>query len=786
MTVYPLPDFGLSDDMICIFDTTLFVAIDANTYWWSELTKPNDTISNIDSLSVNPLVTSSYIIHGTDSNTCYNEDTVEVWVNPQPILSTSAVPDSICLKDSAVLTTIGAQSYWWAKSDSPGDTISILSSWKTTFDSTTTMIIIGTDSNTCVNTDTLTLTINPLPALDSIIGSRFICPFDDSIDYSMANFTIGSYYDWTVTGGTLATGQGTDSIKIAWDSTGSALVTVVETNKFGCISDTIKFPVNININWTPAAPVGPDTLCWFDRDSVVYSAVFTFGANYYWHIQGGTILSGDSTWQVIVRWDSLGTGYLTFDEENVTIDTVCFNPADTLWVTLTPSPSPKLILGDFQVCVNDSAFIYTVSDTAGATYILIINGGYIAAGDSTNVITVNWDSAGTWRMSVFEINQYGCVGDTIDTIVNVYMNPTPAGIFGNIAVCAPDSLTVAYWVNGSAGSTFEWIVSGGVISGQGNDSITVDWNLPGVGTLKVVEQSADSCFSDTLELSIVLDNPILSIEVVTDEYLDDKDILIKWVIINDVHFNGSFNLLRKPKHVDSLWILIAAITKTYFEDEGLPTSMYSYDYKIVAINACGKMVASAMHNSILLLDPKDSKVPNEINLSWNNYLNWPLGVDRYEVWRMLDDEQEYTLYLSAGLDTIQTYVNATDGYHHCYRIKAYEYGDTTTSWSNELCMDFDHLINIPNAFSPNGDGVNDTWVIENIDLYPDNTLQIFNRWGNIVYNVKSYDNTYRGIRASRDPLSLGLPDGNYYYVLTINTSVENIQKVYKGSVLIMR
>ncbi len=40
---------------------------------------------------------------------------------------------------------------------------------------------------------------------------------------------------------------------------------------------------------------------------------------------------------------------------------------------------------------------------------------------------------------------------------------------------------------------------------------------------------------------------------------------------------------------------------------------------------------------------------------------------------------------------------------------------------------------IPNAFSPNGDGFNDLWIIENIDFYPQVDLKIFDRWGNLVY-----------------------------------------------------
>ncbi|MGV3545722.1 MAG: gliding motility-associated C-terminal domain-containing protein [Pedobacter sp.] len=44
-----------------------------------------------------------------------------------------------------------------------------------------------------------------------------------------------------------------------------------------------------------------------------------------------------------------------------------------------------------------------------------------------------------------------------------------------------------------------------------------------------------------------------------------------------------------------------------------------------------------------------------------------------------------------------------------------------------------------NAFSPDGDGKNDTWEVKNIDAFPDNDLKIFDRSGNLVYRMNSYN-----------------------------------------------
>ena len=79
---------------------------------------------------------------------------------------------------------------------------------------------------------------------------------------------------------------------------------------------------------------------------------------------------------------------------------------------------------------------------------------------------------------------------------------------------------------------------------------------------------------------------------------------------------------------------------------------------------------------------------------------------------------------------------------------------------------------VPDAFSPNGDGVNDNWVIPNISSYPNNQLKIFNRWGAEVYSASPYKNEWTGI--SIHPATIGneLPVSTYYYILDLGTGEE--------------
>jgi gliding motility-associated-like protein len=96
----------------------------------------------------------------------------------------------------------------------------------------------------------------------------------------------------------------------------------------------------------------------------------------------------------------------------------------------------------------------------------------------------------------------------------------------------------------------------------------------------------------------------------------------------------------------------------------------------------------------------------------------------------------------------------------------------------------DSDITIPQAFTPDGDNTNDTFVIPGIENYPKNKLTIYNRWGNEVFFAEGYNNTWNGT-ANRG-IVIGdaqLPTGTYYYILDLNGDGETI---YKGYVYLKR
>ncbi len=89
---------------------------------------------------------------------------------------------------------------------------------------------------------------------------------------------------------------------------------------------------------------------------------------------------------------------------------------------------------------------------------------------------------------------------------------------------------------------------------------------------------------------------------------------------------------------------------------------------------------------------------------------------------------------------------------------------------------------IYNNLTPNDDGINDTFLISGIEKYPDNSVKVFNRWGNLVYEIEGYNNkdkVFKGIANKGGSFNDSeiLPSGTYYYVLTYTVNGKNLRRI---------
>lgn len=108
-------------------------------------------------------------------------------------------------------------------------------------------------------------------------------------------------------------------------------------------------------------------------------------------------------------------------------------------------------------------------------------------------------------------------------------------------------------------------------------------------------------------------------------------------------------------------------------------------------------------------------------------------------------------------------------------------GCVDTTWINLTTKECDPIV--PSEIvTPNGDGINDTWYIDNIKDYPKNKVYIFDRWGQRVYYKEGYDNI-----DGWDVKYIGsnMPVSTYYYVIELEFEKQDTQ-VFKGPVSVLR
>ncbi|WP_347158886.1 gliding motility-associated C-terminal domain-containing protein [Pontibacter chitinilyticus] len=110
-----------------------------------------------------------------------------------------------------------------------------------------------------------------------------------------------------------------------------------------------------------------------------------------------------------------------------------------------------------------------------------------------------------------------------------------------------------------------------------------------------------------------------------------------------------------------------------------------------------------------------------------------------------------------------------------YKVSVVTAGGCT--FTDEVIITVLPFVDVPNTFTPNRDGINDTWEIANIDKYPHCKVQVFNQWGNMVFSSDGYGEKWDGRYQGKE-----LPIATYYYVIHLDKN----EKPLAGSITIVR
>ena len=286
--------------------------------------------------------------------------------------------------------------------------------------------------------------------------------------------TPGSTYNWVLSGGgTITQGQGSSAIRINWTTTGTFTLTVTET--LASTSNCTGAPVSLNIIVNPL-PVPTATA----------NSPFTGGdlnliggpdgmASYAWTGPNG--FSSTEQNPVITGVTDAATGTYTL----TVINSAGCSASTTVDVTINTVDLPTAVAN--TPCVGGDLTL--IGGPSGmASYSWTGPNGFSSTEQNPIITGVTAAAAGTYTLTITNAG-----GGTASTTVDVVINPLPSPVItGANPVCQnTGGSTEIYSTPANAGSTYNWTVVGGTLSGQGTNQIAVLWTTPGEGSVSVTE-----------------------------------------------------------------------------------------------------------------------------------------------------------------------------------------------------------------------------------------------------------------------------------------------------------
>lgn len=276
--------------------------------------------------------------------------------------------------------------------------------------------------------------------------------------------------------------------------------------------------------------------------------------------------------------------------------------------------------------------------------------------------------------------------------------------------------------------------------------------------------------------------PIKVSYVTTATVTDENEVEVYWAHSDEEDF-GSYDIYKKKNNLqDSFEYVTSTYNRhdTSFTDKKVQVNKQSYCYAIVVTDNCGHVSQRSNKGCTIVLD--GISTPFKHHVFWNEYEVWDAGVERYTLSRSVDTGSLRPIVSTEF--NITTFNDTSFDYNwggYWYRVTAYENaGDyNAESQSNKIYLIQPPLLHVPNAFTANGDGLNELWGIVPV-FVKEYHVQVYDRWGSKVYDsqdkLTDWDGFIRGVQTA-----------NSVYVYAIRyTGWDGSVHYRKGTVTILR
>ncbi|NUM31773.1 MAG: PKD domain-containing protein, partial [Bacteroidetes bacterium] len=695
-------------------------------------------------------------------------------------------------------------------------------------------------SGPCNPANSATTTIVVIPTVQAeISGTPEICQYKTAV-FNILVSNIAATDNWSLTyrvNGVLQTamtgkGPGNFPLSVGPPATNAAGTVVVKletiTNTtYSCTNNSLSSQAFAIVNPNPVANFTfanscKDSVAVFNNTSTVSSGTI---ASYNWNFGDGNLSKDGNPTHAYTAVGNYSVSLLAVSAKGC---------RDSITKTITVNPRPVAEFTFKNTC-QDTAVKFTDGSSIGSGGTIKSYFWSFGDGSTSSVASPShkYAAAGTYTVTLTVVSNNGCAS-TITHNVTVWSLPEPN--FVADPVCQNNAMTFVNTSSIGVGAlTYKWDFAGQgnsvatnpthTFTGFGlfNVSLTAISNNNCVKTLvKPVTvwanpiadfTVADVCIGETSRFINASKLPTGSSDVVLENYWNfgdstfstGKDPLhtynksgIYSVLLRATSDKGCINSVTKNAIVHALPVVVITTNKAKFcdGDSAVLTAnanMRQYLWGTGATTQSITVKKSGWYKVRIYAPFVLGGCSNEDSIYitvWSN----PVAIAGNDT--AIDKGQSVELKgKGAGIGgtyqwTPTTYLTPSTGDKANVTSKP----DQTISYTllvtdKNGCIDYDTIkitvkaefvLKVHNVVTPNNDGKNDTWIIDNIEAYPDAVVSIVNRYGMEVFNKKGYKNEWDG--TYKAPGGENLPDGAYYYIITM----EGSDKIYKGALNLIR
>jgi gliding motility-associated-like protein len=716
ITVNPVPNVStINDFSICKLDSILLNTSGNATSY--QWTPP---------LSVNnPVISSPYftdtvsqqlIVTGTNSSTgCFKKDTINVTIKSLPVIHTIA-DSAICGARNITLTTMGGQTYsWLPTSDLSNPGISNPIFIGT---NTQTYTVTGTGTNGCKAKDTVTITVNVQPVV-STINDISICRGDS---LQLITTTDANNNQWTpalsVNNSSIANPYFQDTV--------SQQMIITGTNVTGCLA---KDTVNVTVKPLPVVLSIPDSsLCGAQNITLTTTGALTY------------------SWLPSIGLSNAGIASPVFNGNNT----------QTYTVTGTGANSCKA-KDSVTITINSVPIVTTISNTSicrGDSILLTSNSNaqvnqWSPATSVSNPGTANPYFIDTISQTITLTGTNTSTGCFASTNVNITVKPTPNVVsISDFTSCATNTVTLTT----TGAQSYSWSPTANL--DDPTISSPVFLGPTGTYTYFVTGTAANGCTAKDIVNITIANKPVFNAP-------ENKTICENEAVQLDGNNGITYGYLWSPAtNLNNPGIVnpIAnpSLTTPYTLVISDSTCNYDSTFRVlVTVNSLP--IINATKSNDLNCSTPESKLTasGAINYNWfpseglsNNTINNPIASPSYT-----------TQYVVIGTDN--------NGCKNSDTITVYRKGGKYFGF------------NIPNSFTPNGDGLNDCFGVTYWGETKNFQLIVYSRWGEKIFETHNISECWDGIYKGNPAET-----GSYVFLIKGETLCGKVNR--KGNILLIR